>query len=157
MRLGEATIKAGGNGKIKLANWKDSNFIRVPSGIMTGFKDNQGNPIGLSYPELTATDWEVVEPEIEVGDVVKVNCISYSGRVEVVSFRRVMAFVKFEDGDVREYSKSSLTLISKGPKSETFRGVKFTIDEGLKVDCILNQISILSPNKTYTMKLTEEG
>ncbi|KKM26763.1 hypothetical protein LCGC14_1581420, partial [marine sediment metagenome] len=58
------------------------------------------------------------------GDVVKVNCISYSGRVEVVSFRRVMAFVKFEDGDVREYSKSRLTLISKGPKVHTFEGVR---------------------------------
>lgn len=117
-----------------------------------------------SIPAFAAISdkWEVYvpEPSIEPGDVVRVNSISYSGRVEVVSFWRKMAFVKFEDGDVREYPIKNLTLIRKGPKVHTFEGISWEQKYGgypvPTGSDILKTRDLIGNGKTYTMTLTEE-
>ncbi len=101
------------------------------------------------------------EPVIEKGDTVRKKSsefpsVSKEARVIGIEKMDQLACIQWPDGSMQIRNICDLTLVRKGPKSETFRGVKFTIDEGLKVDCILNQISILSPNKTYKMTLVEE-
>jgi hypothetical protein len=131
MRIHEAIEKAGPGGKIR-RNEFDSCYVVGEESVTF---DAGITEVVFHPDELTATDWEVIEPEtIEVGDVVREGedgpdayVVAISEEVDVTE---QSACIRLHcDGSLKgAYPMSWLTLIRKGPKKHVFEGVSFQGD-----------------------------
>jgi hypothetical protein len=158
--LHEAIEKAGEGGKIRLRNLGRIIVICKDGRL----RDEKGEHVCISqHEEITATDWEVVSEEIEVGDEIKLND-------EIDLFKKGTLCDVIEVGPaeikVRTYFEFYLgsdqyTLIRKG-KVHTFEGVGFMDTGGLVyphrgIDNPLYPALIKLVGKTYKMTLEEES
>lgn len=111
----------------------------------------------LTWRDYFRGEFEFVEdrPVIEVGDVVEYERYHHDV-LYIDRERRCSLLHQIRQALVNPVEMHQLKLIRKGPKVHVFEGVKFTIVDGLNVNCMLDQLSILSPNETYTVTLKKE-
>jgi hypothetical protein len=119
MNIQEAIEKAGPGGKIRRKCWDDN----IPLEIRGGYLYHDGEQFEICKTGLlTATDWEVVEPEtIKVGDVVGWQGISGEAIVRAIGNKTACVQWSFDD-ILGLYPLDQLTLIRKGEK-HVFEGV----------------------------------
>jgi hypothetical protein len=125
MNIQEAIEKAGPGGKIRRAKWvEDYVQVQLHTDSPLMYKPVHVDEAGWigTVDSLTATDWEVVEPEtIEVGDVVKVNIEPGCGkdferRVVWVRDECAEVQVQYKDDIIQTVLRENITLIRKGNK-----------------------------------------
>jgi hypothetical protein len=165
MNIQEAIEKAGPDGEIRRSEWEknDGASLIIPdnTGMNLEAKSSEYDST-LSVADLTATDWEVVEPEtIEVGDVVH-QCLNDNAVVRAVCKINDEACIQWDDGSIGIYPFDKLTLIRKAPRKHVFEGVEFSMEDmSAKMVSWKGNVGDMYPfsdkGKTYRMELTEEA
>jgi hypothetical protein len=125
MTLKEAIEKAGPGGAVERGLGATQKEMFDVDYVL-----NARNNFNFSYNHITATDWEVVEPErIEVGDTAtragKSSCSSFT--CEVISAIDPYVLKGEMRGDCDTFCHcmkhpSELTLIRKGPRKHVLKG-----------------------------------
>jgi hypothetical protein len=169
MDIREAISKAGPGGKIRCGGF--SIELTVPKFNGAPLLLSNGNAWGHRLDQLTATDWEVIEPEtIEVGDVVERPGRSLEYEVVFIHHVEGMACIHNMACHLQLVKIESLTLIRKGNKKHVFEAIEWRKMQVTKPDAfgytevrapmsrILEQgLGDLCDNgKTYRMTLEEE-
>jgi hypothetical protein len=158
MRIHEAIEKAGEGGRVRRKNWGDEYEI--------GYKDKGGwvnlkssddkHPKGeralISIIDAIEPDWEVVEPEIGVGDEVS-PYHRPSQKCVVIGISCGVAYHQDSvTGEIVGDLVNSLTLIRKAPEKHVFEGVCISY-EGRKMEVQADEWISGLDKKTYRMTL----
>jgi len=126
MYIHEAIEKAGPGGKIRREGWDGEWLYRKGDPYLC---NEYGEAVSSQTIEnLTASDWEVVQDKIEVGDVVSKDPCKGSERhgcTVLTSACSVTSLSYLPDACAcRAMPTNKLTLIRKGPKCIVLEGVK---------------------------------
>jgi hypothetical protein len=117
-----------------------------------------GTEAKITIGHLTATDWQVVEPEtIEVGDVVRHKNVP--GEAIAIGINERHCAYQYKDGTLNIGFTSDLTLIHKGKPKHVFEGVELyqRVDDAVATVPKGGYLAKTYQGKTYRMELTEEA
>jgi hypothetical protein len=133
MTLKEAIEKAGLGGKIERTTVTGF-YPWVVDPIRELITTESGGPVSCSMMHLTATDWEVIAPdlEIEVGDEVhRPGCnLSVTCKVRAIQGQSpTLLCIDKPECVCRDVTIDVLTLIRKASKKHVFEGVEFKDDK----------------------------
>jgi hypothetical protein len=160
LSLQEASKKAGPGGSIRFTEWQAGIHWIVPTNKLMPYEvefegDSCTDKAILTPYLLDSNMWEVVEPDIQVGD--RVQNLGPAGGFVVAVDKSGHICVMYDNGYLGIKPKNELRLISRPEKPETlvFEGVKYSrhISDGV----VFSGVHPYSPTtKTLTLTLTPE-